>query len=436
MITSRNVLSVAASSVLALTAAATSVAAVPEPSNLFDYTEFSIVIESEWATQTDNGDTKKFELVLEPEIEIGLNDGSRITAIGRLRTDAKDNISPDDHTQAELREFYLDTSVMDSIVIIGKQQIVWGKADGLKVLDVVNPQDFREFILDDFDQSRIPLWTVNAEIPINEVILQLLWIPDQTYHEFAEDGSAYAFTSPLIIPPTPAGIPVIVNPVITPDDTFADADWGLRVSTFLNGWDLTFNYLYHYNDTPVLFRKINITANGVQVVITPEHKRSHLIGGTFSNTFGDLTLRGEVGYSTDRYIPTTDSTDIDGVVKVNELSYVLGFDWFGITDTLISTQIFQTRLDNHEPGMIVEETTTRTTLLLRRSFMNETLNAEILWLHDLDIEDGMVRPKLNYDLNDEVRLSIGIDAFYGDINGIFGQFQNTDRLVLGVVIGI
>jgi len=63
-------------------------------------------------------------------------------------------------------------------LVLGRQQNVWGKADGLKVLDLVNPQDFRELILDDFDDSRIPLWAVNAEIPVAEVVVPLVWIPE------------------------------------------------------------------------------------------------------------------------------------------------------------------------------------------------------------------------------------------------------------------
>jgi hypothetical protein len=313
--------------------------------------------------------------------------------------------------------------------------VVWGKSDGLKVLDIVNPQDFREFILDDFDQSRIPLWTVNAEIPINNVTLQLLLIPDQTYHEFATTGSSYAFTSPLIIPTTPPGANVTINPTVEPDEILQDADAGFRLSTFTHGWDLTFNYLYHYDDTPVLFRTINLTASGINVNINPKYKRTHLIGGTFSNTFGNLTLRGEVGYLTDKYISTTDPMDTDGVVKTGELKYVLGFDWYGFTDTLLSTQIFQTYLDNHKKGMIREELNTQITFLFKQDYMNETVHAEVLFLHDIDYEDGMVRPKLTYEYNDEVNIYIRADVFYGEKDGLFGQFEETDRVIGGVVVG-
>ena len=423
---------VAASNILVLTA----LLAMPaKAGSLLDSSTLSTRIESEWGVLTKDGSTQKLQLMIQPELETDIGEESRITTIVRLRSDAKDNLSPGDHTQAELRELYLDTAINDSIVILGKQQVVWGKSDGLKVLDIVNPQDFREFILDDFDQSRIPLWTINTEIPINDVTLQLLLIPDQTYHEFATPGSSYQFTSPIIIPPTPPGANVVINPTLTPDEVLQDADIGFRLSTFTHGWDLTFNYLYHYDDTPVLFRTKNITVNGLNITINPQYKRTHLIGGTFSNTFGDLTLRGEIGYLTDKYISTIDPLDEDGVVKTGEFKYVLGFDWYGVTDTLLSTQIFQTYLDNHESGMIREELNTQVTFLIKQDYMNETLHAEILLLHDIDYEDGMVRPKLTYEYSDEINIYAGADIFYGNDAGLFGQFKETNRIVSGIVIG-
>ena len=44
--------------------------------------------------------------------------------------------------------------------VVGKQQIVWGTADKLPILDVVDPFDFREFVLPEFADARVPLWSV------------------------------------------------------------------------------------------------------------------------------------------------------------------------------------------------------------------------------------------------------------------------------------
>jgi len=399
-----------------------------------DAMETSLVVSSEVAVDKD--EVQKSEILVIPEIEIDLPMQSKLTGIARIRADADKSIDPDDQTDVELRELYLQTDIGRSLWTLGKQQVVWGKADGLKVLDVVNPRDFREFILDDFDNARIPLWMVNAEIPIEDVTLQLLWIPDQTYHKFASTKGLYAFRSSTLVPTVPADVVVDLQNPTEPDHRFGDADWGFRLSSFWKGWDLSANYLYHYSDTPVLFRELSTTPTGVKATMTPRYERSHLIGGTFSNAFGDLTLRGELGYSTDRYISTNDATDSDGIVKNNELAYVMGLDWYGFSDSLVSLQFFQTRLSQNKKQMIRDGLDSTLTLLLKRVFLNDTLSSEILWLHNIDMGDGLLRPKVSYDLNDEIQLWLGVDVFYGDDDGLFGQFTERDRFVSGIEISL
>ncbi|MCU7934787.1 MAG: MMPL family transporter [Candidatus Thiodiazotropha sp. (ex Dulcina madagascariensis)] len=222
----------------------------------------------------------------------------------------------------------------------------------------------------------------------------------------------------------------------TPERILQDSDWGMRLSTFWNGWDISLNYLYHYHDMPVLYRKISTTTNGGLMTITPTYERSHFIGGGFSTAQGDFTLRGELGHSTDRYLSTNDITDSDGVIHTNELSYLFGLDWFGISDTLISGQLSQSRLGDHKTGIVRDQVETTITFLIRRDFYNETLRAELLVLHSPDPEDGLARPKLIYQFSDEISLSLGADIFYGDNGGLFGQFDQRDRLMTTIEITI
>ena len=67
-----------------------------------------------------------------------------------------------------LREAYVDTALGPVEFRLGKQQIVWGTADGIKLLDIINPTDFREFNQNTFEDSRIPLWMGKAELPVGE----------------------------------------------------------------------------------------------------------------------------------------------------------------------------------------------------------------------------------------------------------------------------
>jgi len=73
------------------------------------------------------------------------------------------------YTQRDpLREAYIDTSYNDWLVRAGKQQVVWGTADGAKLLDVINPTDYSEMAQNQMEDSRIPVWMVNAETTLED----------------------------------------------------------------------------------------------------------------------------------------------------------------------------------------------------------------------------------------------------------------------------
>jgi len=72
--------------------------------------------------------------------------------------------SNESYTQRDaLREAYVDATVDDWSIRAGKQQVVWGTADGMKLLDAINPTDYSEMAQNQMEDSRIPVWMVNAE---------------------------------------------------------------------------------------------------------------------------------------------------------------------------------------------------------------------------------------------------------------------------------
>jgi len=77
--------------------------------------------------------------------------------------------SNDAYTQRDpLREAYMDTTVGDWNLRLGKQQVVWGTADGMKLLDMINPTDYSEMAQNQMEDSRIPVWMINAEKPLED----------------------------------------------------------------------------------------------------------------------------------------------------------------------------------------------------------------------------------------------------------------------------
>ncbi len=59
-----------------------------------------------------------------------------------------------------------------------------------------------------------------------------------------------------------------------------------------------------------------------------------------------------------------------------------------------------------------------------------------MWLHNLNQGDGLARPKISYELRDDLQVWFGFDVFYGTRNGVFGEFGRKDRVVLGFEWGI
>jgi len=413
---------------------------------------FSGTWEQELSITSNEGDAQKFEALIEPEWNFDFDDGLELTAIGRLRLDLIGDLGPGNsrpdnysringpwaqsaHGEITLREFYLDAEWFGAYWRMGKQQVVWGQADGLKVLDVINPQSFHEFILDDFDDSRIPLWMLNVETPVaDDDTLQFLWIPDTTYHELAEPGTPYQITSPRLVPTLPGdapeGVPVNVLSPLKPDRFLADSDFGLRYSSFRGGWDITVNYLYHYADFPVLYQELDAGSVNIQ----PEYERSHLIGGTLSNAFGEFTLRAEIGYSTDTYHIARNLRS-RGISNSPELASVLGLDWQGLSDTFISFQWFQSHLFDYDRNTVRDRTEHTLSFLVQRYFASETWKLELLVLQSLNEHDGLVRPKLTHTMLSNLDVWVSADIFHGNEDGLFGQFDQADRVSIGFELG-
>jgi len=409
----------------------------------------SVITSALWSASSHNFKRQSYQLTLEPEFILRFENRAKLTALSRLRSISLDALSPEKVTddayspyskplfignssEFELREFYLELPSDNYYFTLGKQQVVWGKADGLKVLDIVNPQSYREFILEDFDDSRIPQWMANIETTVGEWDTQFLWIPDQSYHVLATEGGLYMPTSSLILPEPQAGVSVTVKPFKRPGRTLMDSDIGLRLSRFWKGWDLSLNYLYQYDNFALLHQRRSFTINGPHVEIEPQYRRTHVLGGSFSNAFDNWVLRGELAYFTDRYFLAEGLSDSDGITKGKEMSYVVGLDWAGLENTLISGQLFQSVALNRQSATVRDKSDSTLSLLVNHTLLNETLELRLIWLANSNIGDGLVRLRVTYEWQDNLKTWVSGDTFYGSEEGIFGQFDDNDRLTFGV----
>jgi hypothetical protein len=423
---------------------------IPAKKKYISNTRFTMLIDARTAVELKTGDVQKAEFFICSELDIPLAKNFRLRMIGRFYAEVMDNLEPGkplentvsdftkrgfigDRFEAELREFYLDWKIGKHYLTIGKQQIVWGKSDGLKILDLVNPTNFREFLLDDFDNSRIPLWSIKADLKLSKrVNAQLIWIPDLTYHVFPPPDGAFFPGALFSIPP--AGYTVMNNSVVKPKSPIQDADYGIRFSAFLNGWGITLNYLYQYDNFPV--SKTVVDEINSEIILNPIFKRYHLLGSTFSNAFGSFTVRGEIGYSKDKYFSSSNLNVEEGIFNSDQIIGVIGIEYAGISNSTVSFQLFEDYIFDNQDVVGRRASETNASLLINRRFANETITASVICVQNLNVGDGFVRPKVDYLLLNNLTATLSADLFYGNSTHLFGQFGHLNRVSLGFQMGI
>jgi len=203
------------------------------------------------------------------------------------------------------RELYVSYRRPTLDVVIGKQQIVWGKMDG-RYIDVINAIDARESVqleASDYEIRRLPAWMANLTYFFGGSSLNFLWIPDFQADQRADYGSPWF--SPLIPPEDTEAKqnPALLDGRETSEGntrlSVHEPDWRkigdhefavrLDVPTGAFTWGLI--YYYAWDRVPNNFI-VGEDDNGT--VYEPRHSRLHHVGLTadYSSTLPSLPLIG------------------------------------------------------------------------------------------------------------------------------------------------
>lgn len=420
-----------------------------------------------------------FEIDTEDELEPGQSGQ-------RNRSQASRRWLIDQGGAAELDELYVDARIADWDLRIGKQQTVWGTSDGLKVLDIVNPQSFREFILDDYERSRIPLWSIAAVRPFGERnSLELLLIPDLTFHDIPEPGALFEITSPQLTPQgglqstssldllvervgdsllgdadildpalaplapqlTPlAGLtepllrpalidlltPLIVERTERPASPLRHPELGARLRGGFGAFEGALCLLHHQADVPA----VSVDLQADRVDVRRRYLQTTSFGGQLSHPAGPILLRFEGVYGTRSPLPALDLRG-DGLSAVaRSYGAVLGADLPVRDAGLVSMQLGQLGLITDARHYDVPNHNPFATLLWRDEIVPNRLTGEIFSAVSLERGDLMLRARLLWMLSDALLLRMGLDGFEGSDQGVFGQFEDRDRLSLELIWSI
>ncbi len=385
----------------------------PGSASWFGYGEFSsaytVSSPSRWSQLRG-----RFELGTSGE----LGATARYRLVGRVEGDAAYSVESDyydsavrrdQRRNAAIREAYVDFPAGEWEWRVGRQHVVWGEMVGLFLADVVSARDMREFYLQDFENMRIPQWAVRSEYFSGNSHFEMLWIPYPSYDEIGKPGADfYPF-------PVPAGTPVRNE---QPSRQLSNTNAGLRFSHLVSGWDLS---IFHYQSMdvrPTLYS----TDTGLEL----RNDRIRQTGGTFSKAMPSFVFKGEAVYTIGRKYYSDDPMSRYGLESADSLEYVVGVmvPW---QDWRFDIQFYGGYLFGYESGILQDRSETGITLLVNHS-INDRLEWEVLYLAGLNRTDYSIQPKVIWSLDQHWRMQFGADIFGGDEIGLFGPFDNSDRL--------
>lgn len=325
----------------------------------------------------------------------------------------------------ELRELYADCHLRVMDIRAGKQIVRWGVVEGARVTDEINPLDLGEFILREVEDRYIPLWMVKNAVYIGATTLEAIWIPDLQYHKPAPRESEWEQFRFL------PGLEKPASPLRDPVENFRNSEFAVRLSRLVGGWDISVSYFYTWDDFPAAFR--NIEALGFStnladpatdpIEFRPRPVRLRIPGLALSKSLGKVVLNAEAAYVDGKVfglrINTTGTGSNPETVTLGEIQrdyfkYAVGLDTT-LWRTDVSGQVLQAYIPDYQPNIIVDQVDTVLGLFLRRNLFSNSLTAQILNLYFINDQEWLLRPRLDYSLTDQLKLSFGADIPIGTI---------------------
>ncbi|MCD6201638.1 MAG: hypothetical protein J7K46_07510 [Bacteroidales bacterium] len=325
-----------------------------------------------------------------------------------------------------MREIYTDMYFKHFDVRLGKQQIVWGKADGVFITDIVSPLNLTEFLLPDFDEIRTGVIAAKIDYYTGNSTIEGIWIPQFTPTTRPQPGSIWYIQPDFPAPPTFDWSKSKVKASLKNSEAFLKYSFmGSNID-----FDLMGGYTWDANPTMHAQKKMEMDTATMPptpvltgLLITPEHHRLYVTGGSFSTEIGGFILRGEAAYYDGKYFQTMDPKAEDALIQKDYINYVVGLD-YSIGGVKVSGQFIQKLILDYNDYITEDKSQNMATFLAHYDMLRETLHLELFSYIGLTNGDALIRPKITYDFDDSFNILLGSNIFVGDRDGWFGQYKD------------
>jgi len=342
----------------------------------------------------------------------------------RLKGDLLGDLVTEDLV-GELRELNLAFSPLEFLdAKLGRQVLTWGTGDLLFINDLF-PKDWESFFIGrDDEYLKAPSDAIKASFFLEAFDIDLVYVPlfDSSVYI---DGSRISYWNGLL--GSIAG-----RNYIFPDDeknsVFNEDEVHLRLARNIDGLELAAYGYYGYWKTP----------EGVVPVPTPQlfYPRLAVVGASLRTTMLGGIGNVEVGY----YDSSEDENGNNPLIRNSEVRFLAGFERELARDLTGGFQYYLEYMQDYDNYEITAPVGTRKdefrhllTVRLTKMLLDQNLRLSLFAYYSPSDEDGYLRPKFHYKVNDQLAVDGGINYFFGaDDHTFFGQFEDATNIYVGV----
>ncbi len=339
---------------------------------------------------------------------------------GFVSADAEKNRKISSETGVRLHEVWVEHAADNWDLRIGRQIIIWGKADGIQVTDMISPPDYTESITRELDEIRMPVDAAKFRWLEDAVDTELIWIPVFKAAVIPSGDNPWAVQRQY-----PDDVQVISTPTRKPETSLADSEIALKVSSFFSGFDLAASVFYTWNDYATFHRTIGFDGDAAQVTFNPRHERMTVLGLEGAMPWADFVFRAEAaGYLGRYYAP---KSVYDPPLQKDGYKWLGGIDWNPGNDWNLTAQLAGEGIFNHDHRLADPAHQTMATLNISKKLLNQTLTLSnmVYWrIEDAEIFD---RIRAEYEITDGLHLLAGADIFHGD-DGQYGAYEDNSQI--------
>ena len=326
-----------------------------------------------------------------------------------------------ERTGFELREAYLDHRDEHWGIRLGRQLVIWGAADGVRITDLLSPMDMSEFLTQDYDDIRMPVNALRFFVFNEKTRLELVTVPIFQGYLLPTDKN-----NPWSILPGESGRPLMWSDKGSePTFRLSNMEYGGRLAFTLPGIDFSLAGLHTWNKMPVLMYE----SSAAGVIVSPRYYRMGFVGGDISKPLGQFVLRGEAAFNIDKHFSYRPQTAHMASKGFNSINWLAGIDWYAPHEWTVMAQFSSETIFEYEEQIAQPRHSSLLTVNVSKRLLGSMLQLSDFTYFDLNHKGWFSRFSADYALDDHIRLCAGFDWFGGD-EGMFGVYKRNSQLWL------